>query len=274
MSSDTSTRMSLRPRRSGKFVFEVGDVVEVSYRNGIELGNLICKVNSDKWIVKYKNNNLHEQQVSEKAFGRLLKRSKPASSSVINNNRKRSLSQKRCTNDSDLPDVSSKGSEGSSSAKKLRNGKKIRKSHKEIKDIAPNITKTNEKGDKNDVKDRKIRKEKSGTDEISIKAEKNNETCADSNEPVDESQLSSREKRLRMRQEAVEADLDVQNIEVSPKKENNKSKGKNKTPNKRASTWGRNSKQPKEEVVKVKMNTGTLYMYRGSNPRAVFVRTY
>jgi len=30
----------------------------------------------------------------------------------------------------------------------------------------------------------------------------------------------------------------------------------------------------KETVVEVKMNTGTLYLYRGLNPRAVFVRKY
>ena len=29
-----------------------------------------------------------------------------------------------------------------------------------------------------------------------------------------------------------------------------------------------------DEVVKVKMNTGTLYLYKGLNRRAVFVRKY
>lgn len=29
-----------------------------------------------------------------------------------------------------------------------------------------------------------------------------------------------------------------------------------------------------DEVVKVKMNTGTLYLYKGLNRRAVFVRRY
>lgn len=34
----------------------------------------------------------------------------------------------------------------------------------------------------------------------------------------------------------------------------------------------KNAEGNEEEVVKVKLNTGTLYLYKGANRRAVFVR--
>jgi hypothetical protein len=42
------------------------------------------------------------------------------------------------------------------------------------------------------------------------------------------------------------------------------------------STQSKQTAQPKdnEQVIKVKLNTGTLYLYRGTNRRAEFVRQY
>lgn len=43
---------------------------------------------------------------------------------------------------------------------------------------------------------------------------------------------------------------------------------------KRGRPSGKKKKNEKEEVVKVKLRTGTLYMYRGKNPRAEFIRFF
>lgn len=49
---------------------------------------------------------------------------------------------------------------------------------------------------------------------------------------------------------------------------------RNKTARGRRTTRKNSPPTPKEECVKIKMNTGTLYLYRGLNRRAVFVRKY
>lgn len=237
----------------------------MSYRNGIELGTLLCKVNSDRWIVRYKNNNLHEQQVSQKSFGRLLNRNKPSSDS--NDKRKRSLRNRRAKELRSTHDSSVSNSTVSNNSRKIRKGKKRRKpeieEEKETLSTDNHNDATNDNDNDNDndnhIDDTPIRKP------AEKKPRKSNASSSDSNNPTNEPQLSAREKRLRMRREAAGEEFDEPSIDLNSKKKSGRNTG----------GWkGNSSKKEKEEVVKVKMNTGTLYLYRGENPRAVFVRKY
>lgn len=92
--------------------------------------------------------------------------------------------------------------------------------------------------------------------------------------------LSARAKRSKRRQAKIEKDpakkgsamkktTNKKTIEASIKKEYSKgsSSSKNDTTIMKKGVGGK-----EEEVVKVKLNTGTLYLYKGLNRRAVFVR--
>lgn len=95
-------------------------------------------------------------------------------------------------------------------------------------------------------------------------------------------QISEREKRRMRREAMLEEDQEQQSCD-SP---STPSRKKRKMPQTQRRTQAnhRNSKknpkkrgscnEPDEECVKIKMNTGTLYLYRGLNRRAVFVRRY
>lgn len=271
MSSD-AIRMSLRPRRADKGVFKVGDVVEVTYRNGIELGTLLGKVNSDKWVVKYKNNNLHEMQVSQTAFGRLLKRCSSDEESV-SEKRKRSLRDKRARDRRNAIDnMNRKGTSRRGKKRKKPTSSKEEKNKEkpsvvnktpEKENIEKDSVKTNKHSDRSVKSNRSGRSARCQSKKLKEEHERPEIPSAIEESKVlntDEPTLSAREKRLQMRREAAD-----EGTEDEPHKAKSK---KAKTNNTIVAP------RDKEEVVKVKMNTGTLYLYRGSNPRAVFIRRY
>lgn len=242
--SKSSLRRSLRPRRSDKTSYQVGDVVEVSYKNGIELGTLICQVTSDRWIVKYKNNNMHEQQVSEKSFGQIIHKTD-------------SQSDAKSYGESQHKDDVESSTTSSSSSKKAKKGQAKNKLLRvnNIRGSGSSSGTGNMSGDGGSNDGSRTR-----TPGSSRKGKK---------EPI----LSAREKRMRMRQEANDAGTGQSIGGRKMKKRRLKRDGASSTATREA--FGKNKpKKEKEEVIKVKMNTGTLYLYRGMNPRAVFMRRY
>ena len=91
--------------------------------------------------------------------------------------------------------------------------------------------------------------------------------------------LSARAKRSKRRQAKIEKDptkissaikkeIGKRSIEASISKKH----GKGKSSKSGASTTKKGDAGKEEEVVKVKLNTGTLYLYKGLHRRAVFVR--
>lgn len=251
--SKSSLRRSLRPRRSDKANFQVGDVVEVSYKNGIEIGTLICQVTSDRWIVKYKNNNMHEQQMSEKSFGQIIHRSE--ANDDVNGHLETE------------PRAGVKSSVTSSSLRKVKRG---RTKNKSSGLMADNHT----RGSSSSI----------GTGAMSSDGDSHHATRSSAgvsssapHNKMQEPVLSAREKRMRMRREAIGADQDEPQ-ELIPKKKKKRTKARDgydaKHESSKEPNGNRSSKKEKEEVVKVKLNTGTLYLYRGMNPRAVFMRRY
>lgn len=268
MSSKSSIRRSLRPRRSDKAPFQVGDVVEVSYRNGIEIGTLLCQVTTDRWIVKYKNNNMHEQQVSEKCFGQIICRSSDQSSE---SSAKPMRSQDTESKPRHIENASMEGSSTTQSSRKIKRGRQKNKavnllSETNMQESSSTGTGTmSSDGDSHLVTRSNIAAFGTGTRVIP-----NN----DGKEPV----LSAREKRMRLRREANGSGTEELQ-ELGPKKKKRRTKTREGNSNKTESVKECNvskssSKKGREEVVKVKLNTGTLYLYRGMNPRAVFVRRY
>ena len=101
--------------------------------------------------------------------------------------------------------------------------------------------------------------------------------------PQSKPEISDREKR-RMRREAlleeekelVQSDNNTPRYTKRQKNSNPISKTNTNTNNASSKIKGKKKKafkhDPNEECVKVKMNTGTLYLYRGLNRRAVFIR--
>lgn len=91
--------------------------------------------------------------------------------------------------------------------------------------------------------------------------------------------LSARAKRSKRRQAKIEKDPTKTSSAI--KKDNGKRSieasiskklGKGKGSKSGASTTKKGDAGKEEEVVKVKLNTGTLYLYKGLHRRAVFVR--
>lgn len=242
----SSLRRSLRPRRSDKASYQVGDVVEVSYKNGIEIGTLICQVTSDKWIVKYKNNNMHEQQVSEKCFGQIIHKI-----DAQNETKNARDENKECV-------------DSFSTAKRVKKGQIKSKSSLKVNSTrgsGSSLGTGTNSSDGDSINTSRTRGSSTGIG-INRKGKK---------EPV----LSAREKRMRMRQEVSGSGLNQINDGSKTKKRRKKTRDgaedKNVT-SKDATTNKKKLKKEKEEVIKVKLNTGTLYLYRGMNPRAVFMR--
>jgi len=232
----------------------------VSYRNGIELGTLLSKVAADRWVVKYKNNNLHDMQVSQTSFGRLLKRSSSSDEESPSERRKRSLRDKRARDRRTAFDCLNAKSASSRRAKKRAKPS----ASKELEKSEKSSTNMNEEESSFNTT-RKVHKEAEHTREIKVKKSNDrlpNVAKTKHSQPKvkEEPKLSAREKRLRLRREAAGDAAD---------EEQHGSKSKSGRPKNRNV-----SSREKEEVVKVKMNTGTLYLYRGNNPRAVFVRRY
>ena len=197
-------------------------------------------------------------QVSQTSFGRLLKRSPSSDEESPSERRKRSLRDKRARDRRTAFD-----SLNAKNASSKRARKRVKPSaSKEMEKSDKSSTNTNEISFNNT---RKVNKEAENTRENKVK--KSNDRLPDVAETEksppkarEVPKLSAREKRLRLRREAAGDAAD---------EEQNGSKSKSGRPKNR-----NGSSREKEEVVKVKMNTGTLYLYRGNNPRAVFVRRY
>ena len=85
--------------------------------------------------------------------------------------------------------------------------------------------------------------------------------------------VSARAERSLKRQRQIEKEQ-VQKRQISGKKFTKQKNGAKRSDSVETSTTifkkGPNGK--KEEVVKVKLNTGTLFLYKGINRRAVFIR--
>jgi len=86
--------------------------------------------------------------------------------------------------------------------------------------------------------------------------------------------VSDRERRMRKRQQSLEYDAVASDISANGGGNTSARGGNRVTSNKKAKTGDGDESDTVEEVVKVKLNTGMLYIYRGSRPRVEFVRRY
>jgi hypothetical protein len=86
--------------------------------------------------------------------------------------------------------------------------------------------------------------------------------------------VSDRERRMRKRQQSLEYDAVASDISANGGGNTSARGGNRGTSNKKSKTSDGDESDAVEEVIKVKLNTGMLYIYRGSRPRVEFVRRY
>jgi hypothetical protein len=78
---------------------------------------------------------------------------------------------------------------------------------------------------------------------------------------------------MRKRQQSLE--YDVVASDISANGGNTSTRGGNRVAsNKKSKVTDGDDNETVEELIKVKLNTGMLYIYRGSRPRVEFVRRY
>jgi hypothetical protein len=78
---------------------------------------------------------------------------------------------------------------------------------------------------------------------------------------------------MRKRQQSLEYDAVASDISANGG--NTSTRGGNRVAsNKKSKVTDGDDNETVEELIKVKLNTGMLYIYRGSRPRVEFVRRY
>lgn len=79
---------------------------------------------------------------------------------------------------------------------------------------------------------------------------------------------------MRKRQQSLEYDAVASDISANGGGNTSARGGSRGISNKKSKTSDGDDSDAVEEVIKVKLNTGMLYIYRGSRPRVEFVRRY
>lgn len=267
-----SLRRSRRATKKGVSDYNVGDIVEIDRQHGViargRLAQLLTEGPSPnpRWLVKFDSQPYKDEEMYERAFGKLLHSNEeseeqpaaPAASEITSGGSsaksKTSISS-AVANSVAEPTNDSKGSGASGEGDKsddAKNGKNANGSNTDT------TTTSKAKG---------VQFQKSAAnlshDSDSSPTEEN------SRGGTSRSRASAREARSRRRQAMIDDAAIVPGTEILA--------GKRKMPpppGHRSKQYKHNETQFAEdgEVVKVKLLTGTLYLYRGAQRRVEFVR--
>mmetsp|Transcript_25123 Transcript_25123/g.69300 ORF Transcript_25123/g.69300 Transcript_25123/m.69300 type:complete len:258 (-) Transcript_25123:339-1112(-) len=252
-----SLRRSRRATKKGVSEYNVGDIVEIDRQHGViargRLAQLLTEGPSPnpRWLVKFDSQPYKDEEMYERAFGKLLysvEEGEEQHSTVSSPEPAGSGSARGKTD----PASDGKGQGASSEGEKSDDGKKGRSG---IETAAPAPTSS---------RTRSTQFHRAGGTF--------SQDSADDSSPAEEasrSRASAREARSRRRQAMIDDLAIVPGTEILA--------GKRKLPpppGNRSKQYKNNESQYSEEgeVVKVKLLTGTLYLYRGEQRRVEFVR--
>jgi len=265
-----SLRRSRRSTKKGVSDYNVGDIVEIDRQHGVvargRLAQLLTEGPSPnpRWLVKFDSQPYKDEEMYERAFGKLIhsneeseeQHSTPTVSDIIS-----SASARTKTSSSTEPLNDSKGSWAVGDGDKIDDTKK----GKNINDIS--IETTTLATGTSKLKSAQFQKNGAALSQDS--ADDSSPTEENSREGTSRSRASAREARSRRRQAMIDDAAIVPGTEILA--------GKRKLPpppGHRSKQYKHNETQYGEdgEVVKVKLLTGTLYLYRGAQRRVEFIR--
>lgn len=295
MTSKLPTRPVRSSRRGRHAPFDLGDVVEVDYQNGIVHGRLIAKVTNDpppvtRWLVQYHEPGVKQEEiVCEKSFGAIIEKASPSTIAAMKAKTRSNLPaaapQSLVSVPQNLVSVPQNLLEETQPASSKEGRTSLSPSptssavHISIKENVPtphrsststtsssnSSTEGTASSNGSDVETDHISHPKTSTNvKVIIPMSK---VTTKSMETTPQTVLSEREKRRLKREEASRLALQ--------KKQPKRAFGHSplsSAPTKKRKRNGKLDKAADEEVIKVKLNTGTLYLYRGLNRRAVFIR--
>jgi len=278
MDANAPLRRSTRCRRP---TYGIGDVVEITHGStagGISIGRLVSKVlgqtpsadSSDEggtaWVVSFKESSriVKDEMVPEKAFTRVVKQANPEDDSW------RKLIEESASEGevgkSELPDPDSSGSTTSFNTRRTR-----RRNSQASLGSQKKVTALTAKRSKSDTTTTTT----TGSDEINnnqanvhVLAIRQTRATVGRKPKGAKSTYATRFTKgnspRNLKRKAANEMIAQQKKRQQQAEERMRIKKDDST----------SSIKQKETVVEVKMNTGTLYLYRGLNPRAVFVRKY
>jgi len=259
-----SLRRSRRATKKGVSDYNVGDIVEIDRQHGIiargRLAQLLTEGPSPnpRWLVKFDSQPYKDEEMYERAFGKL-----------IHSNEDSNEEQHPAATETVSSVATGKGggtsSEGEKSDDAKNKGKNSNNSNNNGANISSATTSTTksksvqfQRGSSasNDGSD-----DSSPTEENSTGGKSRYRTLAD--------RVSAREARSRRRQAMIDDAAIVPGTEILA--------GKRKLPpppgHHSSKKYKHNDRYAEDgEVVKVKLLTGTLYLYRGAQRRVEFVR--
>jgi len=263
-----SLRRSRRATKKGVSEYNVGDIVEIDRQHGVvakgRLAQLLTEGPSPnpRWLVKFDKQPYKDEEMYERAFGKLIhsneeseeQQSTLPASEVTGGGGARSKTSTSTVKTELLNDSKESGAFGE--GEKSDDGKK----GKNINSNNIEATTTSKAA---------VQFQKSGGVLSQDSAGESSPTEENSRTGNSRSRASAREARSRRRQAMIDDAAIVPGTEILA--------GKRKLP----PPPGHRSKQYKQgdtqyaedgEVVKVKLLTGTLYLYRGAQRRVEFVR--
>lgn len=252
-------------RRSKKISFKVGDVVEITKSGVIVRGRLTSQVdstqsNQPRWRITYDDDVFGDEELSESSLGHILTGSSDTESPT------------QAPNPAP-PQVQSPASAAAATAarkKNRKNGRFVKSSTTPSDPKAPEPTAVGSGGTSAAVDKKSVSFSTQETSDSSVVSSNNNTK-----------KTSAREQRTARRNRgqpeiATSSEKDVVKAEKPPAPA--PAPKKRPPPHTGGSGGGKSSKKakanPDEEVVKVPMLTGTLYLYKGLRRRAEFVRKY
>eukprot|EP00536_Pseudo-nitzschia_multiseries_P000371 jgi/Psemu1/321562/estExt_fgenesh1_pg.C_50020 len=262
-----SLRRSRRATKKGVSDYNVGDIVEIDRQHGViargRLAQLLTEGPSPnpRWLVKFDSQPYKDEEMYERAFGKLLHSAEDGEDQhpALAAPETTSSGSARGKTSATAADFASdgKGTQGvSSEGDKSDDGKKGKNSSSNNIEAAVAATTSS--------RSRSVQSQRAGGNF--------SQDSADDSSPADEasrSRASAREARSRRRQAMIDDAAIVPGTEILA--------GKRKLPpppGSRSKQYKTSETQYAEEgeVVKVKLLTGTLYLYRGEQRRVEFVR--
>mmetsp|Transcript_28465 Transcript_28465/g.66820 ORF Transcript_28465/g.66820 Transcript_28465/m.66820 type:complete len:269 (-) Transcript_28465:123-929(-) len=268
--------MSLRLRRSVRSKteskFNVGDIVEYKRRSKTGQGRLSFRLTEGDspnplWLVTFDRASAKDEEIYEKHFTRLVEKSKGPKVDGRKTKGKRGGARRRSSSSDEEA-----GNEGEDAAppQDAAEGKSGSNSSSDDKSSSG--------AGRRSKKDKKLRlAEDAAAAESKDEDDEDDGAASDSSAPSTKKGKGGVDRGDRAASRAARSQRRQAKIEVTVTEEVSKKTSGAKRPADAAAADDENGKKAKpadDEVVKVKMNTGTLYLYKGLHRRAVFVRKF
>lgn len=259
-----------RSQRGKQLNYKVGDLVEIVVNAGVSTGRLVKQLTSGspsntRWYVTFDDEDTKDIEVLEKNLGKVVEddiyshqHQSPTGLGNTNNNQVKQSTKgsRRGTSQHSGSARSSSRSKPSSGSENISSSGSVESSENGVASVSMSASATSKQSNK--------KKAANTASENSTSTKKASKTATKASK-------KTMAKKPRANSPTVNGGVSTRLTRKSPlvsgTQNNNTTTTTTKKGNKRA-------RKTKEEYTKVVLLTGTLYLYKGENPRAVFVRKY